>query len=53
MPEGLARAVYYAFLVSEIHPFNDENGRLSRLVMNAEMSRVGLNRIIIPTLYHS
>lgn len=53
VPEGLARAIYYAFLVSEIHPFDDGNGRLSRLVMNAELSRVGLNRIIIPTLYHS
>jgi Fic family protein len=48
----LARAVYYAFLVSEVHPFDDGNGRLSRLVMNAELSRTGLSRIIIPTLYH-
>jgi hypothetical protein len=52
VPEGLARAVYYAFLVSEVHPFDDGNGRLSRLVMNAELSRTGLSRIIIPTLYH-
>ncbi len=52
VPEGLARAMFYAFLVSEIHPFNDGNGRLSRLLMNAELSRLGLCRIIIPTLYH-
>lgn len=52
VPEGFARAVYYAFLISEIHPFEDGNGRLSRLVMNAELTRVGLHRIIIPTLYH-
>ena len=52
VPEGLARAMYYAFLVSEVHPFEDGNGRLSRLVMNAEMSRFGLQRIIIPTLFH-
>jgi hypothetical protein len=51
-PEGMARAIYYAFLVSEIHPFEDGNGRLSRLVMNSELTRVGLNRIIIPTLFH-
>ncbi len=50
--EGLARAIYYAFLVSEVHPFVDGNGRLSRLVMNAELSRVGEARIIIPTLFH-
>ena len=52
VPEGLARAIYYAFLISEVHPFEDGNGRLSRLVMNSELSRSGLSRIIIPTLYH-
>jgi len=52
VPEGLARAILYAFLVSEVHPFADGNGRLSRLVMNAELSRVGEARIIIPTLFH-
>lgn len=50
--EGFARATFYAFLISEIHPFDDGNGRLSRLVMNAELSRVGLHRIIIPSLFH-
>lgn len=52
IPEGLPRAIYYAFLVSEVHPFDDGNGRLSRLVMNAELSRTGEARIIIPTLLH-
>lgn len=52
VPEGLARAIYYSFLVTEVHPFNDGNGRMSRLVMNAELSRVGEARIIIPTLFH-
>lgn len=52
VPEGIARAIFYAFLVSDIHPFNDGNGRLSRLMMNAELSRTGRCRIIIPTLYH-
>ena len=52
VPEGVARAVFYAFLVSDVHPFSDGNGRLSRLMMNAELSRVGLCRIIIPTLFH-
>lgn len=50
--EGLPRAIFYAFLVSDIHPFSDGNGRLSRLMMNAELSRMGRSRIIIPTLYH-
>lgn len=52
VPEGLARAIYYVFLISEVHPFGDGNGRLSRLLMNAELSRCGRSRIIIPTLYH-
>jgi hypothetical protein len=52
VPEGLARAIYYGFLVTEVHPFVDGNGRLSRLVMNAELSRVGEARIIVPTLFH-
>lgn len=52
IPEGLARAIFYAFLISEVHPFVDGNGRLCRLVMNAELSRRGCSRIIIPTLFH-
>ena len=52
VPEGLPRAIYLAFLVSEVHPFTDGNGRISRLVMNAELSRMGEARIIIPTLFH-
>lgn len=52
VPEGLARAIYLAFLISEVHPFADGNGRISRLVMNAELSRTGEARIIIPTLFH-
>lgn len=52
VPEGLARAIFYSFLISDIHPFNDGNGRVSRLVMNSELSRLGRCRIIIPTLFH-
>lgn len=52
VPEGLARAIFYAFLVSEAHPFEDGNGRLSRLLLNAELSRLGRCRVIIPTLFH-
>lgn len=52
VPEGLARAIYYAFLVSEVRPLDDGNGRLSRLARNSEFTRTGLGRIIVPTLYH-
>ena len=51
VPLGTARALLSMFLVSEVHPFNDGNGRLARLVMNAELSVVGACRIIVPTLF--
>jgi hypothetical protein len=51
VPVGLARALFAMFMVSEIHPFTDGNGRLARLVMNAELSVVNRCRIIVPTLY--
>ncbi|CAG1015138.1 hypothetical protein BURC_00883 [Burkholderiaceae bacterium] len=51
VPAGTARALMAMFLVSEVHPFADGNGRLARLVMNAELSVVNSCRIIIPTLF--
>jgi hypothetical protein len=39
------------FLVAEVHPFVDGNGRLARLVMNSELSVMKNCRIIIPTLF--
>jgi len=51
VPAGTGRALLAMFLVSEVHPFNDGNGRLARLVMNAELCVVGACRIIIPTLF--
>lgn len=51
LPAGMARALFAMFLVAEVHPFLDGNGRLARLVMNAELSVVGECRIIVPTLF--
>ena len=39
------------FMVSEVHPFNDGNGRLARIMMNAELVAAAEQRIIIPTVY--
>ena len=47
---GMPRALLAMFLVAEVHPFLDGNGRLARLVMNAEFSAAGECRIIVPTL---
>ena len=45
-----ARAVYMMFLISEVHPFDDGNGRLARLAMNAELSAAGEARILLPLI---
>jgi hypothetical protein len=37
------------FLIAEVHPFNDGNGRVSRLGMNAELEAARQARLIIPT----
>lgn len=49
----LARAVYKMFLVSEIHPFADGNGRVARVMMNAELVAGGEERIIVPTVFRN
>src|SRR5690606_24879099 len=49
--EPFAKAAYMMFLVSEVHPFLDGNGRIARIMMNAELSARGLSKIIIPTVY--
>ena len=45
------RGVFLLFLVSEVHPFADGNGRVARLMMNAELAHRGEERIVIPTVY--
>jgi hypothetical protein len=51
LQEPFAKAVYMMFLVSEVHPFLDGNGRIARVMMNAELSAKGLSKIIVPTVY--
>lgn len=47
------RAVFMMFLVAEVHPFVDGNGRVSRIMMNAELVATREQRIIIPTIYRA
>ena len=47
----LHRAIFIMFLISEVHPFADGNGRAARIMMNAELVAAGENRIIVPTVY--
>jgi fido (protein-threonine AMPylation protein) len=46
-----ARAVFMMFLVSEVHAFANGNGRIARVMMNAELVHAGEVRIVIPTVY--
>ncbi len=45
------RAALAMFVVAEVHPFTDGNGRTARLAMNLFLTAAGLTRIIIPTVY--
>jgi hypothetical protein len=53
LDNAFARAVYVMFLVSEAHPFADGNGRIARVMMNAELVAAKEERILIPTIFRS
>jgi hypothetical protein len=46
-----SKAAYMMFIISEIHPFLDGNGRIARVMMNAELVKGNQSKIIIPTVY--
>lgn len=50
LPTPTQRGVFAAFLVAEVHPFDDGNGRLARAVVNAEFVAGGEQRAVIPTI---
>jgi hypothetical protein len=43
-----ARAAMMMFVLSEVHPFDDGNGRIARAFMNAELISGGQRRILVP-----
>ena len=47
------RAAFMKFLISEVHPFSDGNGRTARIMMNVELAAAGEERIIVPTVYRA
>lgn len=53
MDDPFARAVATHFLIAEVHPFEDGNGRLSRLMMTKELTTSGLSHIVVPTVFRS
>jgi len=50
---SLHRAIFMMFLVSEVHPFIDGNGRVARIMMNAELVADEEQKILIPTVYRN
>jgi len=53
LTDPLHRAIALMFLLTECHPFDDGNGRVARLLANAELSRAGQVRLIVPTAYRN
>lgn len=51
LKDPFAKVIYIHVMISEIHPFLDGNGRVSRVMMNAELAKAEQTRIIIPTVY--
>ena len=47
---GLERAIFALFLIAEVHPFADGNGRVARALANAELTAAGQQRIVFPTV---
>jgi hypothetical protein len=48
-----SRALAMMFLVTEVHPFDDGNGRIARAMMNAELVTGRMTRIIIPSIFRN
>ena len=53
LPRGFPRAAYQLFLISEVHPFDDGNGRVARAAMCAELSAVGQCRVLVPIVFRN
>lgn len=51
LKQPFSKAIYIMFMISEVHPFLDGNGRIARVMLNAELSSRNLSKIIIPTVY--
>lgn len=47
---GLKRAIFMHFLVTEVHPMDDGNGRLGRIMLNAELAAANEHKILVPTV---
>jgi len=53
LPPGFARAAYELFLISEVHPYDDGNGRVARAAMGAELTAASQARIVVPIVFRN
>jgi hypothetical protein len=53
LPPGFARAAFGLFLISEVHPYDDGNGRVARAAMGAELTAADQARIVIPIVFRN
>jgi hypothetical protein len=51
LTDAFQRAAALMFVIAEVHPFDDGNGRVARAFMNAELVAAGERRILIPPVY--
>jgi len=47
---GIKKALFMHFMIAECHPFDDGNGRVARIMMNAELVATDHYKIIVPTV---
>jgi tetratricopeptide (TPR) repeat protein len=48
---GAARAALVYYVIADVHPFADGNGRLGRFLMNRELEAAGLSPIVTPASF--
>lgn len=51
--DPFAKAIFMGCLVTEVHPFEDGNGRIARIMMNAELVAAQQQRMIIPIVFRT
>lgn len=51
LTEPFARGLFVHCLIAEVHPFDDGNGRMSRLHFTSELLRADQAHVIIPTVF--
>lgn len=51
LENAFLRGIFLAFVVSEVHPFTDGNGRTCRVILNRELKKSNFSTIIVPTVY--